>query len=283
MAETTKGFKMTDELKSKINSTIETSGMTDKEWIEAVTNLWVMQDMKAGMLDFKKDISEIELHTNRINEVVINMIQRSAFEKEEIHRKAEEWKESKNLMIEECHIEISDLKKDLQAAMEEVERFKQMKDEAERLVRQMEESSENNKLLIQEYKEKNDTLTGLVNDFRQGYEESKSFKDQVIQLTQQNEKLQEELRKESAILQNKEEIHKEILRQTKERHQSELERIIEKKDVEKERELLHLRTEFQDKLQKANEESTAKIQALYERIEQIRNEHEEELTKPKKK
>ncbi|MDR5568039.1 hypothetical protein RB153_20210 [Paenibacillus larvae] len=54
-----------------------------------------------------------------------------------------------------------------------------MKDEAERLVRQMEEASENNKLLIQEYKEKNDTLTGLVNDFRQGYEESKSCKREV--------------------------------------------------------------------------------------------------------
>ncbi|MDN9012468.1 hypothetical protein [Brevibacillus laterosporus] len=124
--------------------------MTDKEWIEAVTNLWVMQE--AGMLDFKKDISEIELYTNRMDEVVINMIQRSFFEKEEMHRKAEEWKGSKNLMIEECH-------------------------------------------------------------------------------------------------------------------QAECERNIEKKDVEKERELLHLRTDFQDKLQKTNEESIAKIQALYERIE----------------
>ncbi|RNB67025.1 hypothetical protein EDM52_23185, partial [Brevibacillus invocatus] len=64
MAETTKGFKMTDDLKNRINNTIEASGMTDKDWIEAVTNLWVMQDMKNGMPDFQKDISELELHTN---------------------------------------------------------------------------------------------------------------------------------------------------------------------------------------------------------------------------
>ncbi|MCY9745504.1 hypothetical protein [Paenibacillus larvae] len=75
-----------------------------------------------------------------------------------------------------------------------------MKDEAERLVRQMEEASENNKLLIQEYKEKNDTLTGLVNDFRQGYEESKSCKREVNRLTQHITKLQEELNKEKEIL-----------------------------------------------------------------------------------
>ncbi|AHD07460.1 hypothetical protein ABNB59_20375 [Paenibacillus larvae] len=122
MAETTKGFKMTDDLKNRINSTIEASRMTDKDWIEAVTNLWVMRDMKNGMPDFQKDVSELELHTNRINELVMNMIQRSSFEKEEIHRKAEELKESKNQMIEECQFEISDLKKQLQAASEEVER-----------------------------------------------------------------------------------------------------------------------------------------------------------------
>ncbi|WJQ84677.1 hypothetical protein [Brevibacillus brevis] len=43
-----------------------------------------------------------------------------------------------------------------------------------------------------------------------------------------------------------------------------------------------LRTEFQDKLQKANEESTTRIQALYERIERIRKEHEEDLKKQEK-
>lgn len=279
MAETTKGFKMTDDLKNRINSTIEASGMTDKDWIEAVTNLWVMRDMKNGMPDFQKDVSELELHTNRINELVMNMIQRSSFEKEEIHRKAEELKESKNQMIEECQFEISDLKKQLQAASEEVERYQQMKDEAERLVRQMEEASENNKLLIQEYKEKNDTLTGLVNDFRQGYEESKSCKDEVNRLTQQIAKLQEELNKEKENVKSLDEIRKEALSQAEERHQAEIGRIVEKKEVEKERELLQIRTEFQDKLQKSNEESTIKIQSFYERIEQLRKEHEQELKK----
>ncbi|MCY9512122.1 hypothetical protein M5W68_21665 [Paenibacillus larvae] len=155
----------------------------------------------------------------------------------------------------------------------------QMKDEAERLVRQMEEASENNKLLIQEYKEKNDTLTGLVNDFRQGYEESKSCKREVNLLTQHITKLQEELNKEKENVKSLDEIRKEALRQAEERHQAEIGRIVEKKEVEKERELLQIRTEFQDKLQKSNEESTIKIQSFYERIEQLRKEHEQELKK----
>ncbi|QDX95082.1 hypothetical protein EEL32_02060 [Brevibacillus laterosporus] len=40
---------------------------------------------------------------------------------------------------------------------------------------------------------------------------------------------------------------------------------------------MQFHTEFQDKLQKANEEYTAKIQSLYERIEQLREDHEQEL------
>lgn len=281
MAESTKGFKIDDELKKRINETIQASGMNDKDWIEAVTNLWVMQDIKNGMPDFRKDIGELELHTKRINELVTNMIQRTAFEKEEIQRKAEEIKESKNQVIEQCQFEISDLKRQMQSAVEEVERYKTMKDEAERLVHQMEEAGENNKLLIQEYKEKNDTLTGLVNEFRQGHEESKSLKEKVNQLTQLTEKLQGELQKEKEAIESLSEIHKEVIRQSEERQKAEIERIIERKDIDKERELLEVRTQYQDKLQKTNEETTAKIQSLYEQMDQIRKKYEQQTKKNK--
>jgi phage host-nuclease inhibitor protein Gam len=272
MAESTKGFKIDDDLKRKINSTIQASGMNDKEWIEAVTNLWVMQDIKNGMPDYRKDIGELELHTKRINDLFTNMIQQTAFEKDEIQRKVEDLKESKNQIIEQCQLEISDLKKQVQLAVEEVDRYKTMKDEAERLVRKMEEAGENNKLLIQEYKEKNDTLTGLVNDFRQGYEESKALEEEVNRLNLLTEKLQGDLQKEKEALDSLNEIHKEVIRQTEERQKTEVERIIERKEIEKERELLQIRTQYQDKLQKANEEYTAKIQSLYEQIEHLRKE-----------
>lgn len=64
-----KAFDVSDELKAKIESIIEASGMQQKEWIEAVTNMWIMQEIKNGLPDFQKDISELELHTNRINEL----------------------------------------------------------------------------------------------------------------------------------------------------------------------------------------------------------------------
>ena len=202
------------------------------------------------------------------------MIQRTAFEKDEIQRKAEDLKESKRQIIEQCQLEISDLKKQVQLAAEEVDRYKTMKDEAERLVRQMEEAGENNKLLIQEYKEKNDTLTGLVNDFRQGYEESKALKEEANRLNLLAEKLQGDLQKEKEALDSLNEIHKEVIRQADERQKTEVERIIERKEIEKERELLQIRTQYQDKLQKANEEYTAKIQSLYDQIEHLRKEQQ---------
>lgn len=277
-----KAFDVSEELKQRIESTIEASGMQQKEWIEAVTNLWIMQDMKQGLPDYQKDISELELHTNRINQLVMNMIQRSAFEKGEIERQVEEIKTAKNQIIEGYQVELSDLKKHLQAFEEEALRHKQMKEDAERHVRQLEEAGDNNKLLIQEYKEKNDTLTGLVNQFRQGYEDSQTLKIQISEMSQQMKKIESELQEEQQTIKDMEEIRKEQLHQQEERHKTEMERIVERKDVEKERELLQVRTEFQDKLQKANEESTAKIQGLYERIEQVRREYEQQIEQLKK-
>jgi hypothetical protein len=62
-------------------------------------------------------------------------------------------------------------------------------------------------------------------------------------------------------------VKDEQLHQYEERHREALERLSERKDVEKERELIALRTEYQAKLEKANEESTTKIWDLQQKDE----------------
>jgi chromosome segregation ATPase len=274
MAESTKGFKIDDDLKRKINETIQASGMNDKEWIEAVTNLWVMQDIKNGMPDFRKDIGELELHTKRINELVTHMIQRTTFEKDEIQRKAEDLKESKNQIIEQCQLEISELKKHVQMAAEEVDRYKKAKDESERLVRQMDEAGENNKLLILEYKEKNDTLTGIVNEYKDYQVQNRSLMSRIVELEQETSERLTKVNELTTQLSRVDEQFKVNLNQAKERHKEELERLQERLEVTKERELLQVQSQYQNKLQKANEEYTAKIQSLYDQIEHLRKEQQ---------
>lgn len=281
-ASTRKAFNTgSPELTQKINDTIAASGLQDKEWIEQVTNLWIMQQMKEGTPDFKKDIGELELHTRRINELVVNMVQRSAFEKQEVERKSDEMKVQKNEIIEGYQTELSEIKKQIKGFEDEASLHREQKERAEGYARQLEETAKNNRLLIQEYQEKNDTLTGLVNEYKEGFDESKALREQVAGLTQKTERLEADLAREQQLAAERQAAHVESNRQLEERHKEEIERIIERKDIEKERALLQLRTEMQNKLQEANEASTAKIQGLYERIEQIRKEYEQSLQESK--
>lgn len=271
MSNPRKAFNVSEEVKEKINAVIEASGMGDKEWIEHVTNLYQMQELKKSSPDFNKDISELELHTKRINELVINMVERASFEKEEVIQSVDEIKESKNLIIEGLHGELQDLQERMKQYEQQAKDATEAKEEAEKRVKQLDEMNENNKLLIDEYKDKNDTLTGLVNQFRQSHEENASLKSQVEELKDSSQKLQTQLKEEQKSI-----------KQIEEKHKNEIERITERKDIEKERELLKIRTDLQNQLQEAGQEQTSRIQSLYEKIEQLRAEHEKEIEGLKK-
>ncbi|SHN86383.1 MULTISPECIES: hypothetical protein [Desulfitobacterium] len=266
MAESTKAFKISDELKTKINTTIQASGLQDKEWIESVTNLWVMQDVKIGLPNFKQDISELELHTKRINELVINMIERAAHEKEEISRQVLELSTEKNELLQKIDFMEKEIKAQLKANEEADIHHLKEKEESERLIRQMEEATWHNNLLIQEYKEKNDTLMGLVNEYKAAYEEKNSLKHEVDRLNQTLVTLKGEL-----------EHNVQAVEALKKAHKDELERMAEKKDIERERERLTLQSDYQNKIQSLSEESTEKIRMLYEKIEQLHKEYQAEI------
>jgi DNA repair exonuclease SbcCD ATPase subunit len=266
MAETTKAFKVSDEFKDRINAIIKASGLQDKEWIETVTNLWIMQDAKAGLPGYGQDISELELHTKRINELFLSMIQRTSFEKDDVLHKLAEMQEENSNLTESLELATKEIKTLLATRDDDLKKYEKEKEELERLSHQMEESLKNNTLLIEEYKEKNDTLTGLVNEYRSGYERSNELVNQVNQLNQVIHEQEVNLREDTNKINALEKSHK-----------SDLERLVEKKDLEKERELLKLQADYQIKLQAQNEESTIKLQSLYERIEELRKEHQAEI------
>jgi len=266
MSETTKAFKVSEDLRDRINATIGASGLQDKGWIEAVTNLWLMRDAKVGLPNYQQDISELELHTKRINELVLNMIQRSAHEKEDVQRKISELQGENEGLVQQLERSSKEISALLASREEDKERNEKEKEEAERLVRQMEGASEHNNLLIKEYKDKNDTLTGLISEYKAGYEQSNELKNEVNRLNQVIKDMETKLLERNNAIKVLENSHKDNI-----------ERMIEKKDIEREREFLRIQTEYQTKLQSLNEESTKKLQDLYERIDQLRNDHQKEI------
>ncbi|CAG7651391.1 hypothetical protein ACFQI7_27360 [Paenibacillus allorhizosphaerae] len=266
---------ISDETQQVINDAIKASGLTDKEWIAAATEVWNLQAMKTEIPDFRKEIEEVEGLTNRIRNVLINLAQRTAFEKDDIRRYMEEALEAKRQEIENLHVYQAQLEKDVKAANEEVVREQKLRADAEKYAEQVKESANNSKALAESYKEKNEALTDLVTKYKAGHEEAESLRLQLGEANRSITALSKELQSERESLEVMAAAGNERVRQLEERHEEQKQRLAErqqteldKKDVEREREVLRVRTELQ-------EQSTAEIRSLYERIERLRGEHDQ--------
>ncbi len=76
MADKTFGVKVSEELNDKVKAMIENSGVSSKEWFEKAVALTELQSIKQGASDYQQDLTELEVHTSRIYELVSNMVQR---------------------------------------------------------------------------------------------------------------------------------------------------------------------------------------------------------------
>jgi chromosome segregation ATPase len=268
---------ISEDTKEKINAVIEASNLTDKEWIDRAVEVWTLHEMKGEMPDFRLEIEEVEGLTNRIRKVLVNIAQRTAFEKDDTRRNYEENIEKKRLIIEQMNLEILDIGKQIKAAQEETDRQRELREEADKYSKQVVQSSESSRALAESYKDKNETLTDLVAQYKKGYEESQTLREELGDSRRTVITLEKELTGERGNLESLARINEERLRQQEEKHKNELERAVERRDIEHERELLHIRTEHQTQLHKATQETTAEIRGLFERIEKLRSENDQNI------
>lgn len=278
-----KSYKINVELKEKLETLFKDSGMeTQEQWIESLANLYEMQQLKEGMPGYKKTLDELEYHTKRVNEIFVGMINTEAAERLKMTQGHEEILTRQGQVIFDQQAEITDHVKQYKLTSEELAKVNKEKSDLEKQTSHLEDISRKNDLLVNEYKEKNDTLTGLVNEYKGAAEENKQLSIQVLEFTQLSKQHLEKITDLQLEIADLEELSRERIRSQDLRYKEDLERLIERKDVEKERELLQLRSEYQTKLEKNNEETTVKLRELYEQINQLRQEHEQQITTLKK-
>jgi myosin heavy subunit len=298
MADVTLGFKVSEELKAKAQEMIEASGLKSKEWIEHVIQLASMQGLKEGAPGFANDIAELELHTARINQLVANMVQRSAFEKEEAERKVEEVKSSRDEIIMGYQYELSELKEKLKVADAAVEAALKAQRKAEAAQTDLQNNLDDARSLVFEYREKNIALTKklehydeMVNKVNELTKVNKQMESdaaaQKMQLEQQAKELtsaQEEIERLYVQLESQrtemQKRHEEEVAQMAAAHQKEIQRLddkraeelehlSEKKELEMEKAVLAARSELQEKYQAATEAHTKEVRELYAEIRRL--------------
>ncbi|MFE8698412.1 hypothetical protein ACFYKT_19070 [Cytobacillus sp. FJAT-53684] len=288
MADKTFGVKVNEDLYDKVKLMIDSSGISAKEWFEKAVSLTEMNAIKQGATDYSQDISELEVHTTRIYELVANMIQRSIYIKDHAVKEYADKLDQRESIIGEyqdkAKVALEEAKASMQMAevleKEKTDLSKQLEKERADLLKQLEEVRSvnlNNQLLIDEYKEKNDTLSGLVSKYQSFAEENEKLKDkhadeqerlhsQVVEISTQAHDQQDEIK----------DLNQQI-EMMKNNHEIALERLTEKKEYEKDKALLECERNYQEKWLKANDEYNEKIKELYNEISVVRKEYEEKV------
>lgn len=285
-AKTTKAYKISTELKEKLERLAAESGLeTQEAFIEQLAALYELQQLKEGNgSGYAKQIDELEYHTRRSVELFVGVINTEAAERMQLSQQHDEKVDGLSVELSAQQDEIAGLKKELKEQAEHLVRISKENESQVKLAEQLEASVNDKAALVEEYRQRIDTLSGLINDYKAAAEENKKLSTRITELTTLSEKMSARVGELEEDLATLETIKSEQLRQQEERHRESSERLSERKDVEKERELLAIRSEYQTKLEKSNEEATAKIRELYAQIERLRTEHEQqirELQQPK--
>lgn len=284
MSDKTFGVKVSEELHEKVKSMIESSGIPAKEWFEKAVALTEMNEVKQGATDYKQDLSELEIHTTRIYELITNMVQRSIYLKDAAVKEVSEKLEQKEAIIGQY---LEKTKVATEESTQAKEALKLIEQQNVELTKQLDESrstNENNQALISEYKEKIDTLSGLVTKYQDHQQENERLKEEIAQERKQLQSQINEVMNQNDDQQDEIEELKRQIESLNNSHAIELERTIEKKDYEKDKALLEVEREYQQKLLQANTEYNEKIteynekiKSLYDEMTSIRKEYESKL------
>ena len=124
--------------------------------------------LQATMPDYAKDLTELELQTTSIYELVINMIQQSIYLKDHAVKDVSDKLESKEGIITELQAKLAEMKEQVNQVTTENKQLAGQQVVLQKQVDEQKSTLDNSNLLINEYKEKNDVLSGLVTKY-QGY------------------------------------------------------------------------------------------------------------------
>ncbi len=275
MADKTFGVKVSEEMYEKVREVIETSGTSSKEWFERAIALYEMNAIKQGSSDYTQDLTELEHHTTRMYELIVNMIQRSVHLKEYAVKEVAEKLESKEAIITDLQQQNQEFKQEVESKKAGILAFEEQVEELGEKLLANQTMLENNQALISEYKDKNDTLSGLVTKY-QGYAEEnealkKSFEIEKAEWRKQTsvEKAAFE-EKISGLSQEKQTVSEELrvlrmdFEQVKANHERDLSHLAERKELEREKAVVEA-----ERLH--NEE----VRKLYDEMATLRKVHEE--------
>ncbi|MBB4825507.1 chromosome segregation ATPase [Sporosarcina luteola] len=283
MADKTFGVKVSEEMYEKVREVIEMSGTSSKEWFERAIALYEINAIKQGSSDYTQDLTELEHHTTRMYELIVNMIQRSVHLMDYAVKEVAEKLESKEAIITDLQQQDQQLKMEVATKTEGILAFEELAKELEEKFLANQTMLENNQALISEYKDKNDTLSGLVTKY-QGYAEENeelkksfdiekaewrkqasaektAFEEKISELSQEKQTVSEELR-----------VLRMDFEQVKSNNERDLSHLAERKELERDKAVVE-----------AERLNNVEVRKLYDEMAALRKVHRRRRRKCRRK
>lgn len=283
MADKTYGFKVSEEFYDRAKLVIETSGISNKDWFEHAVALYEMNSIKEGASDYKQDLTELEHHTTRMYQLIVNMIQRSKYLKDHAVQEVADKLESKESVITNLQQQVQRYKEELLSNAKTIEELSEKTIELEEKLFNNQTMFSNNQALIDEYKLKNDTLNGLVVNYKKYADENEQLKRSYelekekfinkIELTKSEYEEQiKELTEQMSILSLDVQNAQKELEQVKSDYERDATLLLERKEVEKEKAIVELKSFHNEEVRKLYDEN-ANLRKMYQEMkEQLQNE-----------
>lgn len=279
MADKTFGVKVSEEVYEKAKLVIEASGVTTKDWFEKALALYEMNSIKQGSSDYTQDLTELEHHTTRMYELIVNMIQRSVYLKDHAVKEVADKLESKEAIITDLQGQNKTFKDELAEKQELlVSLQEQLEDRNDKLLANQ-TMLENNQALIDEYKQKNDVLNGLVAEYKAAGDENVELKKQLseVEAALTARAVTAEQRAESLAKQVADKDAEATKMKTQ--HEESLQLALDKKDLEREKAVIEVERRYQDEIAQLNAAHNEEIRALYDEIAALRKANDESREK----
>lgn len=271
------GLKVTEKNHERAKMLMEASGLTGNEWFEKLLTMEEAKSLMDPSSEYSRDLTELEQHTTRIYELVVNMVNQSVYLRDAAVKEVRDKLISNEEIIAQLQGSLKDFK---QKVNELTELTEKLTSDNQTLLNELEKQQqviENNNLLINEYKEKNDTLSGLVSKYQSYSDENERLKSEFEMFKTNSEEQRKLIRDENTRF---EQIIKELsseLNSTKKEFERDIEVSKERNELEVTKAILETERTYQQKLEVQSDKYNEKIEKLQVENERIRKEAEQKL------
>lgn len=289
MSDATYSVRLPEELKDKIAEITKESGLTGKDFMADLVELYRLHSTKEHSNVFvQSELDELRQYMSRINGIYSNIVERT---ESTISLEKKKNQENLDTMLNE-KIRVEEKLEEMKRALEESKELENSHFiEKEELQEQMKKAEvnyqtnlENTEALLEEYKEKNSSLKESLEDYNQTLKENKdlhvklremndfvtTLKDQAGEKNRDIEKLEEQLQSEQVK-------REELKTSLEEKHQAELRKLQDDLNFKWEKKLFEQEKAQNQEKEEIKEVYNEKLQAVIDKYtEPERDEKEEE-------